>query len=131
MSAFDLPPELEKKEQVLEKLPRSLPFDANRIKAAGEVLERAERINKNEPLSSHGVNDHVQKEKEDNGMIFHKFFDDVVESTPPSPATKSANIKTRTEAILSLAEEGKTDIEIASELGITRNEVLLVIGLRK
>ena len=128
MSAFELPPELEKKEQVLEKLPRSLPFDANRIRVAGEVLERAERI-----IKSDNIVPAAPQAKED-GAVFQKFFDDTVESTPPpppSPAEKAQSVKTRTDAILELAEEGKTDVEIASELGITRNEVLLVIGLRK
>jgi len=126
MSAFDLPPELEKKEQILEKLPRTLPFDANRIKVAGEVLQRAERIIKSDKVDTPAV-----QAKEENGAVFHKFFDDAVDSAPPTPAEKAAKVQTKTDAILELAAEGKTDIEIASELGITRNEVLLVIGLRK
>jgi len=134
MSAFDLPPELEKKEQVLEKLPRSLPFDANRIRVAGEVLERAERIIKSDAVISpaSGAGDSAQKD--DSGAVFQKFFDDTLESTPPPPPTadeKKAAVRTRTEMIIELANEGKTDAEIAQELGITRNEVLLVIGLRK
>ena len=128
ISAFDLPPELEKKEQVLEKLPRSLPFDANRIRVAGEVLERAERIVKSDNIVQ------PASQAKDDGAVFQKFFDDTIEATPPPPPSaeeKAQTVKTRTEAILELAEEGKSDVEIASELGITRNEVLLVIGLRK
>ena len=129
IAAFDLPPELEKKEKVLEKLPRTVPLDANRLRVANEVLERAERI-----IKSDAILPPTPPEKEENGAVFQKFFDDTMESTPPPPPTeaeKKASVQTRTEAILALAAEGKTDIEIASELGITRNEVLLVIGLRK
>jgi len=131
MAAFELPPELEKKEQILDKLPRTLPFDANRIRVAGEVLERAERIIKSDTIGNH-TSISAAPEKEDNGPVFQKFFDEIAESTPPlqSPV-KAPSVQTRGEAILALAEEGKSDIEIASELGITRNEVLLVIGLKK
>jgi len=129
IQAFNLPPALEQKEQVLEKLPRTLPLDANRIRVAGEVLERAERIVKNDAIISS-----VPPEKEENGAVFQKFFEETVESTPPPPPSreeKKATVKTRTAMILELAKEGRTDVEIASELGITRNEVLLVVGLKK
>jgi len=154
MTAFDLPPELEKKEQVLERLPRTLPFDANRIRAAGEVLERAERITRNDnTLNSNNLNNtnytsnttgvnnialqqHPEPvikpetpEKTNNTAIFQKFFDESIEAHP-SPAELS-NTQTRSNAILALSERGKSDVEIASELGITRNEVQLVIGLKK
>jgi len=134
MPAFDLPPQLEKKEKVLEKLPRSLPFDANRIKVASEVLERAERIVKSDAIITPPPSVGGSAGREEGGPVFQKFFDDTLESTPPPPPTpeeKSASVKTRTDMIIELANEGKTDVEIASELGITRNEVLLVIGLRK
>ena len=134
ITAFDLPPELEKKEQVLEKLPRTVPFEANRIKVAGEVLERAERIIKNDAVIGNSVDvtvDAGPHEKENSGAVFQKFFDETAEATPPPAATKTTNAQTRSEAILSLADEGKNDVEIASELGITRNEVQLVIGLTR
>jgi len=126
-AAFDLPPALEKKEQVFEKLPRTLPFDANRIRAAGEVLERAERIVKSEAA----VTPLPIPDKENSSAVFQKFFDDTAESTPPPPEIRASRVQTRTDMILALSAEGKTDIEIASELGITRNEVLLVVGLKK
>jgi len=134
--AFELPPELEKKEQVFEKLPRSLPFDANRIKVAGEVLERAERIVKSDSIISpaSGASGTDSAHRSEGAPVFQKFFEDTIESTPPPPPTveeKKKTVKTRTDMIIALASEGKTDVEIASELGITRNEVLLVIGLRK
>jgi len=132
ISAFDLPLVLEKKEQAIEKLPRTLPFDANRIKVAGEVLERAERIIKSDNIISPAFDDAAQRDED--GPVFQKFFDDTLEATPPPPPSqeeKKASVRTRTDMIIDLANEGKSDVEIASELGITRNEVLLVIGLRK
>jgi len=129
IAAFHLPPELEEKQKVLEKLPRTLPLDAKRIQVAGEVLERAERIIKNDTVAPP-----PQPEKEETGAVFHKFFDETVESTPPPPPTtaeRKATTKTKTAMILELSAQGKSDVEIASELGITRNEVLLVIGLKK
>jgi len=129
MPAFDLPPELEKKEKMLDKLPRTLPFDANRIKVAGEVLERAERIIKNDAI----MNPPAPQEKDENAPVFQKFFDDTAEASPPPPpvADEKPNAQSRSDAILALADEGKSDVEIASELGITRNEVQLVIGLKR
>jgi len=128
MTAFDLPPALEKKEQVLEKLPRTLPFDANRIRVAGEVLERAERIIKNDVIINPPVSP-VQPEKDDGGAVFQKFFDESIEANPST--VELSNAQTRSSAILALANQGKTDAEIASQLGITRNEVQLVIGLKR
>jgi len=129
ISAFNLPPALEEKEQVLEKLPRTLPLDATRLKAATEVIESAQRVIKNDKIILP-----PEPQKEENGAVFQKFFDDTAESTPPLPPTEQErqnSIKTRTDMILELANEGKSDVEIASELGITRNEVLLVVGLKK
>jgi len=130
-TAFDLPPALENKEPAPEKLPRTLSYDANRIKAAGDALEHAGRIIKRDAVVPAPQNESVPQKKENNVPVFQKFFDDTVESTPPPPEKRSSGVQTRTDMILALSEEGKTDIEIASELGITRNEVLLVVGLKK
>jgi len=130
MPAFDLPPELEKKEKVIDKLPRTLPLDANRIRVAGEVLERAERIIKSDAIA----NPPAPQEKDENAPVFQKFFDESAEALPPSPPAvvdEKPNAQSRSETILALADEGKSDIEIASELGITQNEVQLVIGLKR
>ncbi|MCL2627836.1 MAG: hypothetical protein FWD44_03965 [Oscillospiraceae bacterium] len=124
MAAFQLPAELEKKEQVIERVPRSVPFDANRIRAAGEVIERAERMVISEAP--------VAAQPEVKPAVFQKFFDDSAEAAPPPMPYAEAPINTsRSESILALADEGKTDVEIASTLGITRNEVQLVIGLTR
>jgi len=137
ITAFDLPPELEKKEQVqvIEKLPRTLPLDANRIRVAGEVLERAERIIKNEvitnPVTASSAFHAAPPAKEENGAIFQKFFDESAEAAPPVNGTEASATQTRTDAIRALAAEGKSDVEIARQLGITRNEVMLVVGLTK
>jgi len=146
-AAFELPPQLEKKEQALEKLPRTLPLDANRIRVAGEVLERAERIIKNEviapPVTGSANNSFTTAApaaaaaftpasppvKEDTGAVFQKFFDDSAEALPPETAIEASSMQKRSEAIIQLAKDGKSDVEIASTLGITRNEVQLVKGL--
>jgi len=136
MTAFDLPPELEQKEQVFERLPRSLPFDANKIRVAGEVLERAGRIIKNDKGTGsagsqfNGLQtDTAARDKDNSAAVFQKFFDDSVDANPS--AAELSNAQTRSSAILALSERGKSDVEIASELGITRNEVQLVIGLKR
>jgi len=129
--AFDLPPALEKKEQVFEKLPRTLPFDASRIKAASDVLDHASRVIKSEAVAPVPQNENSASQKEHSVPVFQKFFDDTAESTPPPPEIRASRVQTRTDMILALSDEGKSDIEIASELGITRNEVLLVVGLKK
>jgi len=118
------PPEAAKKEPLTEKLPRSVTVDSSRIRAASEVLERAERIIKGDalrPPASAGKNN--------GGVVFQRFFDESA-GEQPEPPHENEN-KTRKETILALAAEGKTDAQIASELGITRNEVKLVIGLKK
>jgi len=130
IAAFDLPPELEQKEhvQVIEKLPRTQPFDANRIRVAGEVLERANRIIKSDTIID---NSNGSASKDEGSSVFQKFFDDTAESLPPEAIGNTRSVQTRTDVILALADEGKSDVEIASELGITRNEVLLVVGLKR
>jgi len=137
ISAFDLPPELEKREHIQDRLPRTQPFDANRRKAAGEVLDRAERIIKSDAAVSavQSVNIPILRE-EDAGAVFQKFFDESADALPPAVAGKTAstqtsNVQSRSETILALAGEGKNDAEIASELGITRNEVQLVTALKR
>jgi len=122
------PPEPAKKEPAAEKLPRSVTVDSSRIRAASEVLERAERIIKSDtlkPPASYGKGNG----NANGGVVFQRFFDESVSELPEPPA--AAEKKTRKESILELAAEGKTDAQIASELGITRNEVKLVIGLKK
>jgi len=134
LAAFELPPELEKKEQVIEKLPRSLPLDANRIRAANEVLERAERIVKSDVIADPvdvQADNPAPPEKEDSGAVFQKFFDDSADAPPPLTAAVKPSAHSRSDTILTLAGEGKSDLEIAGELGITRNEVQLVIGLQR
>ena len=137
MTVFDLPPELEKREHILDKLPRTLPLDANRRKAAGEVLDRAERIIKGDAAASAVQNVNIPTLKEENGgAVFQKFFDDSADALPPTVAartasTQTSNVQSRSETILALAGEGKNDAEIASELGITRNEVQLVTALKR
>ena len=130
-TAFDLPPALDKKEKPVEKLPRSLPYDPDRLRAASDALDHASRIIKSDTVTQTSQNGINTSPKEANVPVFQKFFDDTAESTPPPPEIRTSRVQTRTDMILALSAEGKTDIEIASELGITRNEVLLVVGLKK
>jgi len=113
MSVFDLPPGLEEKGQAaLAKMPKRSPLDTNRARAVGDVVERADV---------------------ENTADFQKFIDaadSIVSESVASEMTKPS-VQSRTEAILALAAEGKSNLEIAQELGVTRNEVLLVIGLQK
>jgi len=131
MAAFQLPPELEKKEQITPQVPRALPLEANRIRAAGDAIEQAGRMISNEPPVITAA-PAQSNQKEVKKAVFQSFFDDATEAPPPPVPVTAAPINTsKSEAILALADEGKTDVEIASALGITRNEVELVIGLTR
>ena len=118
------PPEAVKKEPAAEKPARSVTVDSSRIRAASEVLESAERIIKGDTLKPPASSGSGAR-----GAVFQKFFDESVSEQPDPP--EESYKKSRKEAILALAAEGETDAQIASELGITRNEVKLVIGLKK
>jgi len=153
-AAIALPPEPAKKEPA-EKLPRSVTVDSTRIRAASEVLERAERIIKSDALKNHAAGSGYGSSSGSNrgnsssgssssgnnsgnssssggggGAVFQRFFDETASEQPAHEAEKNGS-QTRTEAILALASEGKTEAQIASEMGITRYEVRLVVGLKK
>lgn len=116
--------------EYFERLPRSENGDPGRMKAARDALARAERIVKRDTLKSN-----VESASSDNGNVFQRLFDETLAEAPVSVveyspgAAESPGIQARGEAILALADEGKTDAEIARELGITQNEVKLVKGL--
>ena len=107
------------------------------VPTAGEVLDRAERIIKGDIAASSVQSVNIPTLKEENtGAVFQKFFDDSADAQPAPAATRTtstqtSNVQSRSETILTLAGEGKNDAEIASELGITRNEVQLVTALRR
>jgi len=127
-AAIQLPPEPVKQEQVqvIEKLPRSVTVDSSRIRAASEVLERAERIIKSETLKPPVK----AAATTGSGAVFQSFFDETASETPAESEVSYSKSK-RNEMILALAEGGKTNAQIASELGITVHEVMLVIDLIK
>ena len=106
-----------------ERRPRTERIDSTRIRAASEVLARAERIIKNETLKNPAVT-----VRNTNGGVFQRLLDETTGEKPHEEPEAPAQ-QIRNEAILTLAGEGKTDAQIASELGITQNEVKLVIGL--
>jgi len=113
------------KTELPERLPRAERVDPSRIRVAGEMLARAERI-----VKSEAPRNVASPVKSDTGTVFQRLFDETAAEPPPS-ATEASSQQARNEAILALAAEGKTDAQIASELGITRNEVKLVIGLMR
>lgn len=119
-----LPPEQVKTER-FERLPRADRVDTSRLRAANEVLARAERIVKRDTLKSAD-----EPARNDNVTVFQRLFDETAAETQTA-LTESTAKQAKTEAILALAEEGKTDAEIAEELSITQNEVKLVIGLTR
>ena len=110
------------KTESLGKLPRAERADPGRMRAANDALARAERIVKSNTLKNTG-----QPAKNDGGIVFQRLFDETMDSAPAETPVQ----QTRNEAILALSESGKTDAQIASELGITQNEVKLIIGLTR
>ena len=99
----------------------SMTVDSTRIRAASEVLERAERMVKSVP-------DKNAAHARSGGGVIQRIFDDATTGVQVS-TTELPSKYARKEAIIALAEEGKTEAQIARELGITRNEVKLVIDL--
>jgi len=106
-----------------ERVPRAERVDSGRMRAAGEVLARAGRINRIEPHKTSTATVNNPK-----GAVFQQFFAESSAETPPAEEAPPSQ-QLRNEAILALAGEGKTHAQIASALGITQNEVKLVIGL--
>lgn len=112
---------------------------SNRMRVAGEVLARAERMVKNSSVVQPAVaaNKAAAAAKSDDGGVFRRMFDDSSADAQTQPGSQngaydreSLSIKAvRNEAIVALAESGSTASQIAKELGITQNEVNLVIGL--
>ena len=122
------PPEPVKKERSepeprIEKPAKTMTVDSSRIRAASEVLERAERMIKSSPAKKT-----VPAAANDNGEVIQRLFDDTSTDQPVIDTEKQTKSKKR-ESILKLAEEGKTHVQIARELSITQYEVKLVIGL--
>ena len=100
--------------------------DPGRMRAANEALARAERIVKRDALKSD--EDPIKGE---NTAVFQRLFDETAGDPPAVAAAEAPSKQARNETILALAEEGKTDAEIAHELSITQNEVKLVIDLTR
>ena len=107
----------------VEKPTRAMTVDSSRIRAASEVLERAERMIKSSPAKKTNA-----AQANNAGGVIQRLFDDAAAEQPAAEPEKKA-VSKRRESILTLAEEGKTHAQIARELGITQNEVKLVIGL--
>ena len=113
-------PEPIKTMQPLEKPVRPLTADQSRIKAASEVIGRAEKVIKGNIPSPPSASE--------SGNMFQRLFDETATETHAAELDTNAKIK-RKELILALAAEGKSNTQIAKELGITQNEVKFVLEL--
>ena len=103
--------------------------DSSRIRAANEVLARAERMVKKDVRKKPLPVTAVTPEK---GSVFQRIIDVAADeplAVPYAEAKPPAAKQERNEAILALKDQGKTVANIARELGITQNEVKLVIGM--
>jgi len=122
-------PVIEKKEEPeraprVERSAKAMTVDSSRIRAASEVLERAERMIKSS-TEKYGA---ATAARSGNVEVIQRLFDDSASEQPANGAELEPKNKKR-DAILMLAKDGKTHAQIAKELGITQNEVKLVIGL--
>jgi hypothetical protein len=110
-----------------ERLPRTERTDTNKPRGSNRSLVKSERTAKSDAQTQKG---YVTSAKSDDGMEFQRYYDETLMQAPPT-AAEINRIQTRSETILALAEDGKTDAQIARELGITQNEVRLIIGINK
>ena len=117
------PPPPPQKDKVEFKPPVMDVVESNRMRVAGEVLARAERMAKNSVVVQSAVSS-----KNNSGDVFQRLFDDTLMDMPQASDEASGH-SARNEAIVALAQTGKSPSQIAKELGITQNEVSLVIGL--
>ena len=134
MAAVTIRQEQEKKAEApkppeIEAPAMAMTVDSSRIRAASEVLERAERM----IINSAGKDGAAAKNngnasKNTRGEGIQRLFDDTA-GEPQTEEPETASKNKRMGSILALAQEGKTQAQIAQELSITQNEVMLVIGL--
>ena len=103
--------------------PQSMKVDSSRIRAASEVLERAERM-----IKSSAPKRLETPARKDTGAVFQRIIDDTADMYP-EPENGTSATQLRNARILELSEEGKSATVIAKELGITQNEVKLIIDL--
>jgi len=105
--------------------------EAQREKFQSDALEVI--ASRRAELESESLNMRCSKPeaKADGGSLFKRIIDIAVDepiTLPPVSAAVSPKNK-RSEAILELKKQGKSETQIAQELGITQNEVKIVIGL--
>ena len=109
--------------QPVKSSAKPMTVDSTRIRAASEVLERAERM-----VKSSGKKTVSSAAKAADGEVIQRLFDEP-SGEPGEESVDGQPTGGRWASILALADEGKTRAEIAKELGITQNEVKLVIDL--
>ena len=120
------PPQQQPQPQAPERAPsRAMTVDSSRIRAAGEVLERAERM-----IKSGAKKNAAPVANKDNSEVIQRLFDDPAPDAQTEESASDAQaLNARRESIIALAEEGRSNAQIAKELGITQNEVKLIIDL--
>ena len=107
-----------------EQLPRRMTVDSSsdRIKIASDLVERQGRVIKGDLINPNTPNTRKPE--------FQQIFTQAENEIQTIDATKNAK-KARTDKVMALSKQGKTAPEIAKELGITQNEVRLIIELGK
>ena len=110
--------------EMTEQLPKRMTVDSNsdRIRLAGDLIERQERVIKGNMVNPNSANTRKPE--------FQQIFTEKEKEIQTIDATTNAK-KKRTDTVMALSKQGKTAAEIAKELGITQNEVRLIIELGK
>ena len=119
------PEETTQQPQQTDKPSKAMTVDSSRIRAASEVLERAERMIKSGPGKKT-----APAAISNGGGVIQRLFDDSPGEQQDEDAETGPQAKfEKRDSILAFAKEGRTYAQIARELGITQNEVKLVIEL--
>jgi hypothetical protein len=117
------------KKETKERLPRADEVDTDstsRRKAASEALDRADKLVNNQPAKK--AQPTATPAGRTDAPVFQRLFDDAIDEQKP-PANENEAKQQRSEKILAMSKDGKKTAQIAKELGITQNEVKLVIEL--
>ena len=116
-------PSVAKRQPLSEAKPMTV--DSTKFRATGGIYDRAERVVMGETAKTPGVG--AKGMDSADGTGFHRVMEEASEALPDASEepSKHKNI----DEILALSKEGKNSAQIARILGITRNEVSLVIEL--
>lgn len=128
-SAFQLPPELEKKAEAIDKIPKSTPLDGTVRKAAGEAIERAQQIQNQQPSVQPGssakssgtyvnstqkpLSGTTKPKNEVASAVFQKMFDETAEASPSTVTIAAPRLQAdqNSQAGQSSSPESKTALQ--------------------